>query len=477
MFWLVAVCFAKELVHEISGINRSVTTTKLPYRYAAGEVLHWPVFWISNLFEATAFPFRYHQMGLSDKNISIISCRVQHGFSFWLSNLLQPIISGQPLAQRYSSSQSDRFPMTPSEPSSIPHSHDQHMNHIGSTLPTEIDLLGLMCPFVFADVDPFDSIFSDSFCPLATSSPRGSSPNAGVYMSDILANNTSFESDLDPIAIGYSEDVCKAADSPMVLFGVDGDTLVNTPGNESPFPRCFSSSSKPRPALWIKTIDLGEKSAPLSTPESASTGSSPSNILVPGLLGVSSHSSKVKNCNDRPHSSRGTESVTSNFRGSDAVVPSSAVNARADSGKRISRDPASAVLDIFKPNSKVHVRTRPGSKRFTDAHFPFHDASMVFHEPIDSVNQVYIISDAEVSESRLFAIEVGSSPQLETSGPPLPFSPARHASSTTSQVEEAPVEVVFIDNNVRRMAVGKTRIFEDAFKRATASLRPEKLTV
>jgi hypothetical protein len=129
--------------------------------------------------------------------------------------------------------------------------------------------------------------------------------------------------------------------------------------------------------------------------------------------------------------------------------------------QRISRG---AALGILKHVPRIHNRSLSDGKALET--YILEDVSAVPTDAVDEASTVAGTESLAPADRAVGAFPPLDSAEKEKSGFSSLLSPA-------DAVDKALEEMVYIDT-VRRKVVAKTRLFEDAYKRATAGLRPEK---
>jgi hypothetical protein len=322
------------------------------------------------------------------------------------------------------------------------------------------------------EVDPFKSpLVNEKFCPLATSSLRNSPMHGNT------PGSHDFDAVLEADGSMESNGSYNVANGPGFL-GDEGsmDTWVHLLGDRSPAPTGFLASANVKHNVRAGAISIkGTSSTP--TPlfcstilralvkNSASTAVVPCSSLGPASPDSSPLVSGPYISFPQPSNSNGQATDKnkscdcSTVTGTKEIPPDVIIaDIRTERGvQRISRD---AVFGILKCGPRPHIRSLSRAK--VPECTP-QEMSAVPTEAIHTARHTSTVAAAEASASAcaLRASRLNSAKD-KSSFSSLP--------STDRAGVVALTETVYIRSKV----VGKTRLFEDAYKRATAGLRPEK---
>jgi hypothetical protein len=318
------------------------------------------------------------------------------------------------------------------------------------------------------DIDPFKSqLVSDKFRPFVTSSPRGSSTQVNA------SGSCDFVAVLKANASTEREGIYSVVNSPEFLSDEDNTgTLVNLLGDRSPAPKFLGS---PIVKHIVGSGTINNKNSPsTSTPASCSVrmpGLAETEVLphsqCPASVGGASVDSGASgpyiSCPQHSSSNgratkKGTQYDTpASPAFKEILLGSTPADMRTERSVRcISRD---TVLNILKRGPRVHIRS------LSSSHGPLEEVLTVPSRLVGAAGQANTMSDTEASVSL---------DRVARDSPLLKAVVHENASGLCSSLPPAGPIAVDIEK-VRRKVVVKTRLFKDAYKRATTGLRPEKV--
>ena len=433
-----------------------------------GRMQGGPIFCVSSFFRPIFPLLAFHMPGLTRKETVCSHSRpsehqVAHGFFFWLSTFFVPTFPG-PIQDPPLITQSLKCAMKDASEPNQP---------TGRTS-------GLVAPKL-EDVDPFDYLLgNDQFRPFVTSSPRGSSVQANA------SERCNFNSVFGTDASMERESFHDGTNSPEFL-GNEGSTgtLVHSLGDGSPVPKTFSASPKIKQSIMAGTV-FRKTTLSSSIPASCSVITH-TPVKDNGVTAVPLHPQSPTSVDCTRADSAGlafcpcisfTQTLSSNAAtGTDVqhdisipptpeeVIPKTMTpDVRMEHNVR-RMSPRDVVLGLLKRGPRFHIRSlsgRNGAEPRTHEELP--------NKPVGVTGQADAISDAVGSGSAHPRVQV--SPQV-----PNAVTGQENRSGLASfippgAIEEGPTQTVYIEK-VRRKVVAKTRLFEDAYKRATTGLRTE----